>query len=80
MTASNDGQGDELTYYKIFKPTQIHGRYMSAIEYTTATGLVSMVELFLDKKLPQEGLVLQEQAKWEDALATTYGYLYRQNE
>ena len=80
VTASSLDKSDEYTYYKVFKPMTINGRYMSAIEYTTASGLVSMVQLFLDKKLPQEGLVLQEQAKWKDVLATTYGYLYRENE
>ena len=78
VTASNDGQGDELTYYKIFKPTQIHGRYFSAIEYTTAIGLISMVELYLNDKLPEKGYVRQEQADWKDTLKTTYGSYYRE--
>ena len=80
VTASSLERADEQVYYKVFKPQIIHGRYMSAIEYTTATGLIAMVELFLNKKIPQEGLVLQEQAEWSDALQTTYGYLYRESE
>jgi saccharopine dehydrogenase-like NADP-dependent oxidoreductase len=77
-SASSGGQDDELTYYKIFKPTQIHGRYFSAIEYTTAIGLISMVDLYLNNKLPKKGYVRQEQADWKDTLKTTYGSYYRE--
>jgi saccharopine dehydrogenase-like NADP-dependent oxidoreductase len=78
VSASSDGHDDELTYYKIFKPTNIHGRYFSAIEYTTAIGLISMVDLYLNNKLPENGYVKQEQADWKDALKTTYGSYYRE--
>ena len=78
VSASSDGHDDELTYYKVFRPTQIHGRYFSAIEYTTAIGLISMVDLYLNKKLPEQGYVKQEQADWKYALKTTYGSYYRE--
>ena len=58
----------------------INGRYMSAIEYTTAIGLVAMVELFVEKKIPQEGYVKQEDVEWKEALSTKYGYIYREND
>ena len=56
----------------------IHGRIFTAIELTTAVGLVAMVELFLDKKLPQEGYVKQESVDWKDVLDTKYGWIYRE--
>ena len=80
VNASSLGKEDEHTYYKVFKPRNIHGRHMTAIEYTTAAGIVTMVELYLTKKIPQEGYVRQEQVNLKDAYSTTYGYLYRENE
>ena len=77
-SASSEGLADEHKYYKVFKPTQIHGRYFSAIEYTTAIGLISMVDLYLNNKLPEKGYVRQEQADWKDALKTTYVSYYRE--
>ena len=71
---------DDYIYYKEFKPTEINGRFFTAIEYTTAIGLLSMVELYLKKKLPQTGYVRQEEADWEDALKTMYGSYYRKEQ
>ena len=79
-TVGSLGKEDELTYYKVFRPRQIHGRHMSAIEYTTAIGLVSMVELFVEKRIPQEGYVKQEDVEWKEVLSTKYGSMYRENE
>jgi|LWDU01.1.fsa_nt_gi saccharopine dehydrogenase-like NADP-dependent oxidoreductase len=79
-TASSLDKEDEVTYYKVFKPRTINGRHMSAIEYTTAIGLVSMVELFVEKKIPQEGYVKQEDVEWKEVLSTKYGCYYRETE
>ena len=76
-SVGNDKE-DVLNYYKVFKPTSINGRYLSAIEYTTAIGLLAMVELYVDKMLPQEGYVKQEDANWKDVLKTMYGSYYRE--
>jgi len=80
VTASSLMKADEEVYSKTFKPRIINGRYMSAIEYTTAAGLVIMVELFLNKKISQEGYVLQEEVDLKDAFKTMYGYLYKMDE
>jgi saccharopine dehydrogenase-like NADP-dependent oxidoreductase len=53
---------------------------MSAIEYTTAIGLVSMVELFVEKKIPQVGYIRQEDVEWKKVLYTKYGGYYRETE
>ena len=65
-------------YTKTFYPDSIQGRTFTAIELTTAVGLVAMVELFLDKKLPQEGYVKQESVNWNDVLNTAYGWVYKE--
>ncbi|MDR3436792.1 saccharopine dehydrogenase C-terminal domain-containing protein [Telmatospirillum sp.] len=45
----------------------------SAIQMTTASGLVAMIELFLAGRLPQRGFIRQEDASLADMLATTAG-------
>tara|TARA_B110000467_G_C18305544_1_gene474415 strand:- start:545 stop:1648 length:1104 start_codon:yes stop_codon:yes gene_type:complete len=77
-SASSLDNEDEYMYYKVFKPTVLNGRYFSAIEYTTAIGLVAMVELFIEGKIPQEGYVKQEEVEWKDVISTKYGYVYKE--
>ena len=62
----------------MFRPKTINGRHFSAIEYTTAIGLLAMVELYINKKIPQEGYVKQEDVNWQDALKTKFGNFYRE--
>ena len=69
---------DEHIYYKVFRPKMINGRPLTAIEYTTSIGLLAMVELYLSKKIPQEGYVRQEDVKLEDVYGTTFGDIYRE--
>ena len=78
VSASSTDKEDEVMYYKVFKPTDINGRWFSAIEYTTAIGMVSMVELFVEGKIPQKGYVRQEDVKWKDIVSTKYGSFYKE--
>jgi len=77
-SCSSPGRDDENIYLNIFRPTAINGRWLTAIEYTTAIGLVSMVQLFLDGKFPEKGYHRQEQVLLSDVYSTTYGSFYRQ--
>jgi saccharopine dehydrogenase-like NADP-dependent oxidoreductase len=77
-SAGSEESEDDYIYYKEFKPTDINGRYFTAIEYTTAIGVLAMVELYIKEKLPQKGYVKQEDAKWEDAIKTRFGDYYRE--
>tara|TARA_Y100001936_G_scaffold253911_1_gene322244 strand:+ start:867 stop:1961 length:1095 start_codon:yes stop_codon:yes gene_type:complete len=78
--AGNHNYVDERSYYKVFRPTVISGRYLTAIQYTTAIGLLAMVELFLNKKIPQEGYVKQEDVCMNDVYKTRFGQIYRMDE
>ena len=69
----------ERTYYKVFKPERINGRLMTAIEYTTAIGMLAMVELYINSKLPQAGYVKQESVNLKDVFTTTFGNFYRED-
>tara|TARA_B110001454_G_scaffold217942_1_gene244496 strand:- start:538 stop:1641 length:1104 start_codon:yes stop_codon:yes gene_type:complete len=75
---SNDIQYQTRTYSKLFRPKTIHGRGYTAIEYTTACGVLAMVELLLDGKLPHAGYVRQESVSWKDILGTKFGRFYRE--
>jgi len=77
-SCSSPGHDDEHTYFNIFRPRQINGRWLTAIQYTTAIGLVAMVELFLDGKFPEKGYHRQEQVLLSDVYSTTYGSYYRE--
>ena len=76
-SASGEGMDDERSYLKIFRPKAINGRNLTAIEYTTAIGLLAMVELFLTYKIPNVGYVRQEDVLWKDVTSTTFGSIYR---
>jgi saccharopine dehydrogenase-like NADP-dependent oxidoreductase len=77
-SASGEGMDDERVYHNVFRPRDINGRNLTAIEYTTAIGLLAMVELFIGKKIPQEGYVRQEDVLWKDVLSTTFGSIYKE--
>jgi saccharopine dehydrogenase-like NADP-dependent oxidoreductase len=77
VSVSNETE-DVITYHKVFKPASINGRNFTAIEYTTAIGLLAMVEMYVDKMLPQTGYVKQEDADWQKVKKTMYGVYYRQ--
>ena len=68
----------ERTYHRVFGQQVYRGRTYTAIEFTTAAGMISMVELYLDGKLPKEGYVTQESVNWDDVITTTYGKFYRE--
>ena len=76
-SAGSEGMEDHRTYFKVFRPRDINGRHLTAIEYTTAIGLLTMMELYLTEKIPQEGYVRQEDVSWKDATSTTFGSIYR---
>tara|TARA_B100000959_G_scaffold272795_1_gene322567 strand:+ start:25 stop:1146 length:1122 start_codon:yes stop_codon:yes gene_type:complete len=76
---SNELHHQTKTYSMLFRPQSIYGRRYTAIEYTTACGMLAMVELFLVDKLPKEGYVTQESVSWEDVLGTTFGRFYRED-
>ena len=68
----------ERTYHKVFGKQVYRGRTYTAIEFTTAAGLISMVELYLDGKLPKECYITQESVNWDDVTSTTFGRFYRE--
>lgn len=55
----------------------INGQVWSAIQVTTAAGILGVVDLMRTGTLPSKGFVRQEQVKLNDFLNTEFGQLYR---
>ncbi len=55
----------------------IDGRVWSAIQVTTAAGVLGVVDLMRTGALPSQGFVRQEQVRLADFLNTEFGRLYR---
>lgn len=77
---NNLNNNKRYMYYKVFRPGNVMGRYMTAIQQTTASGCLTAVELFLNGKLPEKGYAKQEDIDLDQALSTYYGRLYREYE
>lgn len=73
-----DGQPFRENYVRGYKPVDIGGRTWRAISWTTAASIVSVVELVADGRLPQAGLIKQEDIALADLFATTAGARFEQ--
>jgi len=71
--SDGDNNKKESTYARVFYPDFIHGRRYTAIELTTAAGLIGAVELFLGKRLAQDGYFRQEDMSFKKYLSTKLG-------
>lgn len=71
-----DGRLEQETYAKKIYSQQVNGQLLSAIQLTTACGICAMLDLVLTGKLPQQGLVRQEQASLADFLTNRFGRYY----
>ena len=62
----------EKTYCK-----KIQGaKDFSAIQLTTASGVCSVLEMYLTDQISGNGFVSQESISWNDFLKTSYGKVY----
>ncbi|MCQ0094011.1 saccharopine dehydrogenase NADP-binding domain-containing protein [Roseovarius sp. M141] len=75
-TGMKDGALRERSFINKTVARKIDGRHWSAIQITTAAGILAVVDLMRMGKLPQAGFVGQEQVKLADFLATESGALY----
>lgn len=71
-----DGRLEQETYAKKIYSQQVNGQLLSAIQITTAAGICTMVDLVLAGKLPQAGLVRQEQTRLADFVGNRFGQYY----
>ncbi len=71
-----DGRLEQESYAKKIYSQTVNGRVLSAIQLTTAAGICTMVDLLLHNRLPQRGLVRQEDAMLSQFLANRFGCHY----
>ncbi|TWI56715.1 saccharopine dehydrogenase-like NADP-dependent oxidoreductase [Pseudomonas duriflava] len=65
----------EVFSRKIFAAEQ-RGKLTSAIQITTAAGICTALDLFREKKLPQNGFIRQEEIDLDVFLANRFGRVY----
>jgi len=71
-----DGRFEQETRVSRVFGAPLRGKDRTAIELTTAAGVVGVFELLLQGKLPSRGFVGQEQAPLKEFLATRVGHYY----
>jgi saccharopine dehydrogenase-like NADP-dependent oxidoreductase len=76
VVGMRDGRLEQETYAKKIYSQRVNGSLLSAIQLTTAAGICAMVELLLQRKLPDRGMVRQEQASLSEFLANRFGSYY----
>lgn len=78
VTVSGKRRGELLqeTYAHKIYAASVGGRVRSAIQITTAGGICAVLDLLAEGKLPQSGLIKQEQIPLETFLANRFGSCY----
>ncbi|MEB0138286.1 MULTISPECIES: saccharopine dehydrogenase family protein [unclassified Undibacterium] len=76
VVGMRQGRLEQESYAKKIYAQEVNAQLLSAIQLTTAAGICTMVDLVLSGKLPQHGLVRQEQAKLSDFLSNRFGRYY----
>jgi saccharopine dehydrogenase-like NADP-dependent oxidoreductase len=70
------GRLQRREFVRAYRPRPVAGEDESAIAWTTAASVVSVIQLVRDGVLPQRGLLKQEQIPLETFLATPTGALF----
>jgi saccharopine dehydrogenase-like NADP-dependent oxidoreductase len=71
-----DGRLTQESYARKIYAQTVNGRLMSAIQVTTACGICAMMDLLVERKLPQKGFVRQEEARLSEFLSNRFGRYY----
>ncbi|MEP6656511.1 MAG: saccharopine dehydrogenase C-terminal domain-containing protein, partial [Betaproteobacteria bacterium] len=77
VSGTRGGRLTQQSYAKKIYSQTVNGRHLSAIQLTTAAGLCAMVDLLQEGRLPQQGLVRQEDAALPDFIANRFGRYYQ---
>lgn len=72
-----DGKMARREFVNGYKPLMIAGRSRTAIAWTTAGSVVSVIELVREGKLPAKGFLKQEDISLDALLSTRTGAFYR---
>src|SRR5579862_1396279 len=72
---TSGGRRAREEFVRVYRPRIVAGTSRTAIAWTTAAGVVSMVELLADGSLPAAGFVRQEQVPLDAFLGTSAGQM-----
>lgn len=72
-TGVKGGRLLEKTFAQLYMHREIDGVPFTAIQITTASGVCGVLDLLIEKKLAQSGLVKNEEVKWDDFIANRFG-------
>src|SRR5690606_3013243 len=75
-TGTYRGRLTERTYARTVRHQDIAGHNWSGIQITTAAGVCAVLDLLMQGRLPQRGLVRQEQVDYLDFIANRFGRYY----
>jgi saccharopine dehydrogenase-like NADP-dependent oxidoreductase len=70
------GRLEQKEYCAHIMGATVRGQHLSAIQYTTASGICAALDLVADGRLPERGFVRQEQVALPDFLANRFGRAY----
>jgi saccharopine dehydrogenase-like NADP-dependent oxidoreductase len=70
------GRYTERVYARTIYHREIDGQNWSGIQITTAAGVCGVLDLLVEGKLPDRGLVLQEQVDYRSFVANRFGRYY----
>jgi saccharopine dehydrogenase-like NADP-dependent oxidoreductase len=79
VKGKKDGRYVEMTDARKVYAGDFRGRFGSAIQTTTATGLCAVLDMHVAGQLPRQGFVKQEQVPLKDFLANRFGCSYDVN-
>ena len=78
VTGQRGGRLMQESYANHIRSAEIGGVTRSAIQITTASGICTVLDMLAEGKLPNRGLVLQEEIALPDFLANRFGRNYQQ--
>lgn len=76
VTGQKAGRLTQETFVRKVYGREVGGRYLSAIQLSTAAGVCAMVDLMAAGTLPRRGFVRQEAVALDDFLANRFGRYY----
>ena len=76
VSGMRDGQLQQETYVNKVYGRAEEGAQRSAIQLTTASAICVMLDLLVEGRLPDSGLVRQEQVELEDFLGNRFGRIF----
>ena len=76
VSGYKDGKLVQETYANKIYSQVINGKHFSAIQITTAAGICAALDLLAQGRLPQQGLVRQEDIAFDDFINNRFGQYY----